>query len=228
MSATPKPSRLPYRADKPSDFGFWRQKLLEIGILCYGCPHRTIGRREGGGRGRHGRGQAARALSGAVDIPSGDGRPDGRPADCTGRVADPGVLRGGPKHFFSGYGQAATRRDHPAECLARKRLSKPLKRLKMDSDRTRRFLTRQKPRAATLAGRRVTGPGAAWPAGGLECCIVTYLPSRDAELRDYTPSSRAKRGDPEERRAPTVSWIATSPCGLLAMTALTSNSRAPI
>ena len=61
-----------------------------------------------------------------------------------------------------------------------------------------------------------------------------WLPSRDTELRDYTPSSRATRG----RRArgwrsrgawaPYVSWIATSPYGLLAMTALTSNSQAPI
>ncbi len=44
------------------------------------------------------------------------------------------------------------------------------------------------------------------------------------------PPGRRARGVAIQRSVgrPTVSWIATSPCGLLAMTALTSSSRAPI
>jgi hypothetical protein len=59
------------------------------------------------------------------------------------------------------------------------------------------------------ASRSVAAPVRPDSGIGALTDFFRYLPSRDAELRDYTPSSRATPGskspgggDPEERRAP--------------------------
>ena len=112
----------------------------------------------GGGRGRHGRGEAGEA--------DDELQPDG--ADGTRSGARPSFLWIAASPFDDGpvgsHARAVLRAPGtaeplpgatpPAECLARKSFSKPLKRLKMDSGVTRRAHTSRKPRAAALAGQR--------------------------------------------------------------------------